>query len=302
MKKLNKRKIRWIVREIKKKEQTIKTIAAIQNITPQWAKQIYTKYKDKNLYKKENIVFEKPGRKPKPTTKEEIGLIMKIREKSPYGAISIEKLLNQKDIKISHNRIHRILLEKGLANKEPKKSVRRKWVRYEREHANSLWHTDWCEYKGDKIIVYEDDASRFITGFGVFDNATATNSVKVLQQAVKEFDIPEQLMTDHGTQFTSLSRESCKEPQPNEFQKYLKDNEIEHIKARIKHPQSNGKIERLFRTLKILKDYNGSWKEAVKVYNYERIHMSLELEDRLRTPYQAFLEKQIEPKELEVKV
>lgn len=301
MKKLNKRKIRWIVREIRKRERTIKTIANIQNITPQWVKHIYNKYKDKNLYKKENIVFEKPGRKPKPITKEEIEIVMKTRKKAPYGAESIEKLLKQTNVKISHNRIHKILLKKGLAKEEPKKKKQRSWVRYEREYANSLWHTDWCEYEGDKIIVYEDDASRFITGFGVFNRSTVKNSIEVLQEAIK-YGVPKQIITDHGTQFVSLSRESCKEPQPNEFQKFLQDNKIEHIKARIKHPQTNGKVERLFRTLKILKDYNGSWKEAVNVYNYERIHMSLELEDRLRTPYQAFLEKQMEFNKLEVKV
>ena len=71
MKKLNKRKIRWIVREIKKREQAIKTIADIQNITPKWAKHIYNKYKDKNLYKKDSIVFEKPGRKTKPILKKQ---------------------------------------------------------------------------------------------------------------------------------------------------------------------------------------------------------------------------------------
>ena len=77
---------------------------------------------------------------------------------------------------------------------------------------------------------------------------------------------------------------------------------MEHIKARVKRPQSNGKVERLFLTLKILKEYRGSWKDAIKCYNYERVHMSLEPEDRLRTPYEAFLEKQRNYNEAEAKV
>ena len=54
---------------------------------------------------------------------------------------------------------------------EPKKWHRKKWIRYEREHSNSLWHVDWHEikdprWKGLWLIVYEDDSSRFIIGYG----------------------------------------------------------------------------------------------------------------------------------------
>ena len=43
--------------------------------------------------------------------------------------------------------------------------------KYEREYSNSLWHVDWHEvedlrWKGQWLIAYEDDASRFITGHG----------------------------------------------------------------------------------------------------------------------------------------
>ncbi|MFP3295941.1 MAG: hypothetical protein RXN81_07450 [Caldisphaera sp.] len=30
---------------------------------------------------------------------------------------------------------------------EPKKWRRKKWIRYEREYSNSLWHVDWHEIK-----------------------------------------------------------------------------------------------------------------------------------------------------------
>ncbi len=147
------------------------------------------------------------------------------------------------------------------------------------------------EYKRDKIIVYEDDASRFITGFGVFKNANARNSIEVLKRAIEEWGKPKQIISDHGVQFTSLPRKTCENPQPNEFQKFLENNGIKHIKARIKHPQSNGKIERLFQTLKRYYRHFRSWEETVRFYNFKRPHMSLETKDRLRTPYQALMEK-----------
>ena len=125
----------------------------------------------------------------------------------------MEKLLDNQGVHIPHNRIHRILKEEGLAIDEPRKQRRRKWIRYERRYSNSLWHADCFEEKLDQmIILFEDDASRFITGYGVFRNATARNSIFVLEKAIQCYGIPKQLMTDHGVQFASLSRETCSDP------------------------------------------------------------------------------------------
>ncbi|HDH28460.1 MAG TPA: transposase, partial [Euryarchaeota archaeon] len=111
-------------------------------------------------------------------------------------------------------------------------SVARTFVHAERVHA------DWFERDGEKIVLFGDDASRLLTGFGSYQNATAENAKKTLEEAINHFGKPEQLITDHGVQFTSIPRETCPEPRPNEFQRFLKDNEIQHIKARVKHPQT----------------------------------------------------------------
>jgi len=97
-------------------------------------------------------------------------------------------------------------------------------------------------------------------------------------------------MTDHGTQFTSLSRETCADPRPNEFQRILQSYGIKHIKARVKHPQSNGKVERVIQTMQNLREHFPNWDTAVYYYNFKRPHSSLENEC-LRTPFQGFLDK-----------
>jgi len=70
----------------------------------------------------------------------------------------------------------------------------------------------------------------------------------------------------------------------------LKSYGIKRIKARVKHPQSNGKAERAVGTIKRLWDQLGNLDKAVKLYNFTRPHMSL-TNEKLRTPYQAFLDK-----------
>ena len=288
MRKLNRRKIRWIVGEMDKEELSVYWIAKIQGITPQWARRIHKIYHETGQYP----YPKKPGRKPKPITIEEREIVLQTKKEHPVaGAVTIEKILDEKDIHIPHNRIHKILKQEGLAVDEPKKQKRRKWIRYERRYSNILWHADWFENDGKQIIVFEDDASRFITGFGVFSNATAKNAVQALEQAMGKYGIPKQLMTDHGIQFTSIERKSCSNPKPNEFQRFLLQHGIKHIKARVKHPQSNGKVEKAIHTIQVLRNHFHSWGETIEYYNFKRPHSSLE-NGRLRTPYQAFVDKE----------
>ena len=273
MKKLNQKKIKWIVKEVTKRDQGVWTIAQTQNITKQHAYRVYKKYKHVNEPKLLSC-----GRKPRPINEEERKLVVDTFNEFRVGATMIEEILDEKGIHINHNRIHRILLKEGLAKQEQRKKNRRKWVRYERKHSNSLWHTDWFEFRGKQGIIFIDDASRFIVSYGEFGNANTDNSLKVFKQGLK-YGIPKQVMSDHGTQFE------------NQFMECLKEVGSKQIKARVKHPQSNGKAERAIQTIKKLWKVFGSLDKAVKHYNYKRPHRSL-TNGKLRIPYKAFLEKQ----------
>jgi len=116
MKKLNKRKIRWIVQEFEKRETGLYTIARTKNITPQHVCKVYRKLRNKEPE------FIPCGRKPNPITEEERTLVKQAYEKFHAGATTIEQIFDEKGKHINHNKIHRIMLEEGLARKEPKKS------------------------------------------------------------------------------------------------------------------------------------------------------------------------------------
>jgi len=286
MRKLTQQKIRWIIKEVDNAERTTYRIAKTMNITPQWTRELHRQYHATSQYP----YPKKSGRKPRSITEEEKKTVLEIRKQHPLNAVTLEKILNEQGTHIGRNRIHQILKEEGLVKDEPHKQRRRKWVRYERRYSNSLWHADWFEETHEQIILFEDDASRFITGYGVFTNANTENSNRVLYQAITSYGRPKQMMTDHGTQFTSLLRETCSDPQQNKFQQLLEYYGILHIKARVKHPQSNGKVERVGQTIEQLRKHFPSWEETVYYYNFERPHSSLE-NGHLRTPYQAFQDK-----------
>lgn len=284
MRKLNKERIRWIIKHWELGELSHWRIARQQGITKQHALRVFKRFKGNKP------ALLKPGQPSKPIPCEEVQIVKEFYEKQPMGAINMEKILSLDGHNIPHNRIHRILKEQGLACTQPNKSHRRKWIRYERRHSNSLWHTDWTEHEGKWLCAMLDDASRLVLGYGLFDNATAENAAKVLLKAINAYGAPKQIVSDHGVQFTSIARETCPEPQDNLFQQTLKKYGIQHIKARINHPQTNGKLERWWQTNKFLTKHFGNMHKAVKYYNEQRPHMSLE-NGSLRTPMQAFMEK-----------
>ena len=283
MKKLNKRKIKWIVKESERREIGFYSIGKQQKITARHARRVAKKYN-----KCKDPILLRCGRKPREITDEERKIVVETYKEIRASATMIEQYLDEKGIHINHNRIHKILLEAKLAREEQKKKHRRSWVRYERKHSLSLVHADWFEHKRRQGIIFIDDASRFITGYGEFDNANMDNTIKVFKKSFK-WGIPKLTHTDHGTQFVSVEAEG-KKFNASRFTESVKEAGSKHILARIKHPQANGKAERVIGTIKRLWNVIGSLDKAIEHYNYKRPHRSL-TNGKLRTPYQAFLDK-----------
>jgi len=285
MRTLNQRKLKWVVRQMRLGELSVWQIAKQQGISPRHARRLFTRFKNNKQPR-----LGKPGRPPEPLTETEVKLVKQVYKQQPMGATQMEKILSIDGRHIPHNRLHKILKQQGLACTQPNKSHKRKWIRYERKHSNSLWHIDWTTHEHKWLCAILDDASRLVTGYGLFDNANAENSIAVLEKAVTSYGVPRQLISDHGVQFTSIPRENCPEPEYNKFQQRLKELGIQHIKARVKHPQTNGKLERWWQTARFLANHFGSLSKAVQHYNEKRPHMSLEKECQC-TPLQAFMEK-----------
>jgi putative transposase len=283
MKKLNKKKVKWIVREVDKGEQGAWTIGHIQNITDRHVRRVYSKYKDGS-----DPVFKKCGRKAKPITDKERKLVIKTYKEYLASATMIEQILDEKGVHINHNRIHKIMLEEGLAKPNIKKQKKRKYKCYERKHSLSLAHTDWATYKGKQFILFEDDASRFILAHGEFWSANKINTTKVFKNSLK-YGIYKQLHSDNGTVFRANDKEGMKKGECD-FQKEVKSFGIKQIFTRVRYPQGNGKLERLNGTIKQLWKKLGSLDKAVHHYNFKRPHSGL-TNGKLRTPYQAFIEK-----------
>lgn len=247
---LNVSKVRWIAREKLKGNLTNRQIAESMNVSVSCVQKTARRYKG---VKPADIIYPRPTGRPASSLpgRREHSTVLAVKGNARHGARKMEDEIEKRiGIHIPHNTIHRVLRDEELAERNPKMSRRRKWVRYERRYSNSMWHTDYALLSdGRWFLAYMDDASRFITGYGVFTNATGSNAIKVLHEAMARYGRPASILTDRGIQFYANESKSRKRGE-TEFEKELVRMDIRHILARVNHPQTNGKLERFHRELK----------------------------------------------------
>ena len=274
----------WIVKQVLRGMPRVKA-ALSQSISDRTVRELMNKYE---LYGWDGLKDHKTGRSETVLNQNAIIVILDLRTHFGYGACRIEQILKQKGFAISHRQIEKVLIRKGMVVANPKKQKPRKWVRYELPHPNDLWHTDWSydPFTGKQLSVYIDDRTRLITCFGVFQNATAENSAALLRSGIAEYGKPKAVMTDHGSQY--YANHPNAEQENTLFRQVLDPLSIKHCLARINRPQTNGKVERFFRTYK--EEFAaGSFKniaDFMRHYNENRPHMSL----LYKTPKQVWEE------------
>ncbi len=184
--KLTDKKIRYIIRA-KTNNISPKRIALEIVVSESTVKRVWM-YWMKN---RELLPIKKFGRKSQDLDGKFVDLILEIHKKQRLGARRLEKIIEfEHGIHIPHNKIHKVLLEHGLANESKNKKKRRKaWIRYEREHSLTAVHLDWHTSKinGKELCVVLDDSSRCILAGNEFDEATAENSINLVQEVLDRF-------------------------------------------------------------------------------------------------------------------
>lgn len=216
--------------------------------------------------------------------------VVKIRTDDDYGSQKIHFVLKQQGSGVSQHIIQRILDEKGLTEPCEKRRGQRNYVRYQWPISNYMWHCDWSELGDKQYCAFIDDRSRKIMAAGEFDNATTENTFFVFYQAMLINQVcPVLMLSDKGTQFFANTRNKNGERALSEFEKELNTLGVELWTSRRNHPQTNGKMEKWFHTMKrrFKKHPDETLQDFVKWYNEKRIHYSLEY----KIPQQVYEEK-----------
>ena len=277
---------RKLIETIRKKNQGWTTYQArkIARVSIRRVNQVWGQYKQTAQIPE---IGKNMGRPKKPIEQWEVQMVKQAYNKYRVSASTLMRLIERDYSKhINHNRIHKIMLDLGYAKKKDKRDIRKKeWIRYQRRHSLTAVHIDWYFAKDNEwAFGVEDDASRKILSLIECNSPTTEKSIQGMEEALKYGQI-RQCISDHGTQFIkTIANDYCC------FQEFLKQKGIKQILCRIKHPQSNGKIEKWF---DIYKNHRNAFKtkeEFLMWYNEIRPHRALKF-DILETPEQAFLRK-----------
>ena len=141
-----------------------------------------------------------------------------------------------------------------------------------------MWHCDYTFYKGKWYLTFIDDRSRKIMAAGEFGNANEENAIFLLHRATLINEVsPYIILSDKGTQFYNSKKNKKGERTLSLFEQELEELGIKFWTARRNHPQTNGKQERWFGTMKkrFKKHPDESLQDFVKWYNEGRIHHAL---------------------------
>ncbi len=146
---------------------------------------------------------------------------------------------------------------------------------------------------GRQFLCYMDDASKFVTAYRTFENATAANALLVLSEAVRNHGKPASIMTGGGSPFYSKAGNDA-----SEFEKRMIELDIRRILSGTRHLQTDCKLARLHGEIQrklsefeaIMMRKSDSIGLFMKWYNCERPHKSLNWDER-EASAQAFKRK-----------
>jgi len=203
--------------------------------------------------------------------------VLAIRNKTGWGQERIADYVS-----VSHWSVNKILNKHNLTSPSKRKKKRNKYVRFQREHPNTMWQIDHSDQKiKDKwLISVIDDCSRYSVGLFAVNRVTTEVVTHILDELIKKNGKPTQILSDNGSAYGTKSKHS-------KFDRWCNRRGIHHIRSSVHSPTTCGKIERLFQTIKRELKYCGEDLDLFRMrYNHFRSHKSLDN----KTPAQVYFD------------
>ena len=117
------------------------------------------------------------------------------------------------------------------------------WMMGEEERPKKAWSMDFTEQKVDGKTVYTCGIisinGKELVGRISGERNTAETACKAVEKAIREFGIPEMILTDRGSPFTSKA-----------FHELMEKHTIRHSMSRPHTPRDNRYIETFWKTMK----------------------------------------------------
>ena len=186
----------------------------------------------------------------------------------------------------SRSTVWRILTRHGVIDPQPQKRPKSANTRFCFARPNECWQSDWTQWRladGTAVAIAAtlDDHSRYLTGLRAgTGEGTAELVWSVMMAGIAECGIPAMSLTDNGLVYTGRLHafESA-------FEANLRALGTRTINSTPGHPQTCGKIERFWQTLKkwlrarpaptTVEDLNSLLDTVRDFYNHHRPHRGL---------------------------
>jgi hypothetical protein len=214
-----------------------------------------------------------------------IAAVIRLRQTTGWSSYSITHLCPG----ISATSCKRIIKRCGLSRGSKIENKRIHWVKWERDHPDSMWQLDsWQLSDGSWMVDVIDDATRFCPGITRLEHLTTAALTRFLDSVISVHGTPRELLTDNGAEHGGTSKQS-------EFDAWCQRHHIKHLRSRVHKPTTAGKVERFHQTVQRELPYcNGDIELFRYRYNHIRPHMSLDgkrpaekyfsLQERLKPP------------------
>lgn len=193
--------------------------------------------------------------------------VISLRRNTGWGENKIADFVD-----VGHTTINKILNKHNLCKESKIKNKRTKYIRWQRKHPNSLWQIDHSDQKikGKWCLSVIDDCSRYSLALLPLNRVTTSVVTKILDDLIKFHGKPREILTDNGSAYGLNSKNS-------KFDRWCRRRGIKHIRTAVHSPQTAGKVERLFQTIKEEMDICNNDLELFRLrYNHYRPHTSLE--------------------------
>ena len=197
----------------------------------------------------------------------------------------------------SESATYRALVRLNLIDPAGRRRRDRKFKRWERGTAMELWQMDvvggfvLADGRKAKALTGIDDHSRFCVSAHLMFRETSRNVSEGLALALRNFGVPEGILTDNGKVFTGRFN---RPPVEVLFDRICRENGINHLLTQPRSPTTTGKVERFHKTMRdefgtdrtfaSLAAAQSELDEWVADYNHRRPHQSLDM----ATPAERF--------------
>ena len=197
--------------------------------------------------------------------------VLSLRQRTGWGSDKL--VLYLPCLGISARSIDKILNKHKLCRENYNKGKQKKWIRWQRKHPNSLWqidHTDEMDKGNCYTLSVIDDCSRYSLAIVKLNRVSTDIITHILDKLMKKHGKPREILTDNGSAYGFRSKHS-------RFDRWCRRKNIKHIRTKVHSPQTNGKVERLFKTMDEEIEFCNDDLELFRLrYNHFRPHSSLD--------------------------